>query len=282
MAKEYNIGRISLPARISAYTVMITFTILTIWPLCWLFYSSLKLHRDITRSPLALPTNPTFQNFTIVWREGHLGIAFVNSIIYTGIATMFIVILAVAAGYAFAKFNYRITGFFYMFFILGLLVVVHSVLVPLFVMETKLNIDNTRFGVILPYIAFGLPFAVYLATSYIKGIPNALVEAAIIDGASYLDIFWHIILPVSRPIVTTMTIFAFLANWNEFVLVFTLTSKTYLRSLPVGINAFAGGMITDFGLRLASLSVGVVPIIFFYLFFRRQIAKGFAGAAVKE
>lgn len=282
MAKEYNIGQISLPARIIAYTVMITFTVLTVWPLFWLFYSSFKLHRDITRGPLALPTNPTFQNFVTVWIEGHLGIAFVNSIIYTGIATTFIVILAMAAGYAFAKFNYRITGFFYMFFILGLLVVVHSVLVPLFVMETKLNIDNTRFGVILPYIAFGLPFAVYLATSYIKGIPNALVEAAIIDGASYLDIFWHVILPVSRPIVTTMTIFAFLANWNEFVLVFTLTSKTHLRSLPVGINAFAGGMITDFGLRFASLSIGVMPIIIFYLFFRRQIAKGFAGAAVKE
>jgi len=282
MAKEYNIGQISLPAKIIAYTVMITFTVLTIGPLCWLFYSSFKLNAEIARSPIGLPKDPTFQNFSIVWREGRIGIAFVNSIIYTGVATTFIVVLALATGYAFAKFNYRITGFFYMFFVLGLLVVVHSALVPLFVMETKLNIDNTRFGVILPYIAFGLPFAVYLATSYIKGIPNALVEAAIIDGASYLDIFWHVILPVSRPIVTTMTIFAFLANWNEFVLVFTLTSKTVLQSLPVRINAFAGGMITDYGLRFASLSIGIVPIIFFYLIFRRQIAKGFAGAAVKE
>ncbi|MDY0094262.1 MAG: carbohydrate ABC transporter permease [Candidatus Vecturithrix sp.] len=282
MAKEYNIGRISLSARIIAYIVMIAFTVLTIGPLCWLLYSSVKPHAEITRNPLALPTEISFENFKKAWIDGQLAIAAVNSVIYTGVATTVTVILAVAAGYGFAKFSYRIAGFFYMFFILGLLVTVHSVLVPMFIMETKIGIDNTRFGVIVPYIAFGLPFAVYLATSYIKGIPDALIEVARIDGANYLEIFWHVILPISKPIVTTMIIFTFLSNWNEFVLVFTLTSKPFLRSLPVGINAFAGGLVIDFGLRFASLSIGTVPMVVFYLIFRNQIEHGFAGAAVKE
>lgn len=282
MAKEYNIGRISLPARMIAYLVMSTFTLLTIGPLCWLFYSSFKPHAEIVRNPLALPVHPTFYNYTKCWQDAKLGECIINSIIYTGVATLVTVVLALATGYAFAKFNYRITGFFYIFFILGLLVTVQSVLVPLFVMETKTHIDNTRFGIILPYIAFGLPFAVYLATTYIKGVPNALVEAAVIDGASYLDIFWYVILPFSKPIVSTMAIFTFLANWNEFVLVFTLTSKPFLRSLSVGINAFAGSLVTDFGLRFASLSIGTIPLILFYLVFRNHVQKGFAGVAVKE
>ena len=280
--ETYNAGSMNIPSKIVAYTVMIIFTLLTVAPLCWLFYSSFKLHADISGNPLAFPMHPTFQNYINAWQQGHLGICLLNSIFYTGVATVITVILAIAAGYGFAKFNYRITSFFYAFFILGLLVTVHSVLVPMFVMETKVGIDDTRLGVIVPYIAFGLPFAVYLATTYIKSIPNALIEASIIDGANYLQIFWYMILPISKPIVTTIVIFTFLANWNEFVLVFTLTSASELRSLSVGINAFAGGMVVDYGLRLAALVIGILPMIAFYLLFRQQIAKGFAGSSVKE
>ena len=280
--KEYNIGGISFPAQVVAYVVMISFTVLTIGPLCWLVYSSFKTHKEITMSPLSLPHEPTIKNYKIAWIDGKLGVAAVNSVIYTSVATVLIVIFSVSTGYAFAKFDYRVTKFFYGFFILGLLVTVHSVLVPLFVMETKLGIVNTRLGVILPYVAFGLPFAVYLATTYIKGIPGALVEAAVIDGASYLQIFWYVILPVSTPIVATIIIFSFLGNWNEFILVFVLTSKPFLRSLPVGINAFAGGLVIDFGLRFAALAIGTVPMIIFYLIFRKQVEQGFAGSAVKE
>ncbi len=279
---EYNIGRISLSAQIAAYIVMITFTVLTIGPLCWLCYSSLKTHKEITERPLALPKAPTIKNYQIAWKNGQLSIAAVNSVIYTTVATIGVVIFSISTGYAFAKFDYKITKFFYFFFIIGLLVTVQSVLVPLFVMETKLHIINTRIGVILPYIAFGLPFAVYLATTYIKGVPSALIEAAVIDGADYLSIFWYVILPVSTPIVATITIFTFLGNWNEFILAFILTSKPYLRSLPVGINAFAGGLVIDYGLRFSALCIGTIPMIIFYLIFRHQIEQGFAGAAVKE
>lgn len=282
MAKEYNIGELSLSAKIISYMVMAAYTVLTIAPLLWLFYSSFKPHVEIVRHPLALPVEATVHNFTTAWTVGNLGLYFLNSIFYTAVSTVLTVILALAAGYAFAKFDYRITKTLYLFFILGLLVTVHSALVPLFIMETKLHIDNTRFGILLPYIAFGLPFSVYLSTTYIKGISTELIEAAIIDGANYLQIFWNLILPISRPIVFTMTIFTFLGNWNEFVLVATLTSGPILRSLPVGINAFAGGLIADYGLRFAALSIGTVPMIIFYLAFRKQIAQGFSVGALKE
>ncbi|MCD6123396.1 MAG: carbohydrate ABC transporter permease [Spirochaetales bacterium] len=268
--------------QILAYIVMIIFTILTIGPLLWLFYSSFKPHAAIVHNIFALPKSFYLNNYIEAWRLGHMGVLVLNSIFYSTVATVLTTFLALAAGYGFAKFNYRISNFLYFFFIMGLLITVHSVLVPLFVMETRIHIDNTRTGVILPYIAFGLPFLIYLATSYIKGIPDSLEEAAIIDGASYLSFFWNILIPIVSPVVATMIIFSFLANWNEFVFVLTLTSKETLRSLPVGVNAFAGGRTRNYGLQFAALVIATLPMIVFYIFFHSQLARGFAAGALKE
>ncbi|MFO8042781.1 MAG: carbohydrate ABC transporter permease [Alkalispirochaeta sp.] len=268
--------------KIFATVFMVFFTVLTLAPLIWLFYSSLKPHPEIVRNVFALPTEIHIRNFTRAWEIGSLGLYTINSVIYTASATLITVFLALGAGYGFAKFGFRISQYLYTFFIMGLLVTAHSVLVPLFILETRLGIDDTRLGVILPYVAFGLPFLIYLSTSYIRGIPDSLEEVARIDGASYLKIFWHVIRPISAPVVATMTIFSFVNNWNEFVFVFVLTSKQSLRSLPVGVNAFAGGMSRDYGLLFAALVIATVPMIIFYMIFHEQLKKGFAAGAIKE
>jgi raffinose/stachyose/melibiose transport system permease protein len=268
--------------KVSAYCIMLAFTVLTIGPLLWLLYSSFKPHNDIIRHIFSLPQTLHYENYLEAWRRANLGILLMNSIIYSTVGTALTTLLALAAGYGFAKFGYKISGFFYFFFIMGLLITVHSVLVPLFVMETRLHIDDTRLGVILPYIAFGLPFAVYLATSYIRGMPDSLEEAAVIDGASYLQIFRQIIVPVATPVAATMLIFSFLANWNELIFVLTLTSGETLRSLPVGVLAFAAGRSRNYGLQFAVLVVATLPMILFYVFFHNQLARGFAAGALKE
>ena len=265
-----------------AYPIMLIFTILSVGPLVWLFYSSFKPHAAIIKDPLGLPGKLYFENYTIAWKQGKLGISSLNSIIYSGVATIITVLLAMSSGYAFAKFGNRFSKIFYALYTLGLLITVHSVIVPLFILETHFGIDDTRMGVIVPYIAFGLPFVVFLATTYVKGIPDALEEAALIDSASYFQIFTHIILPVSQPILATMFIYTFLGNWNEFVLVLTLTSKAAIRSLPVGINSFAGGMSRDYGLQFSSLVIGTLPMVLLYLSFREQLEKGFAAGISKE
>lgn len=265
-----------------AYLVMILFTLLTITPILWMILSSFKPHSEIIRNPLAPPTSLYMQNFVLSWVQGHLGVYFLNSIIYSMISTILTVIFAMGSGYALSKFRYRFSKVIYMLYTLGLLITVHSVIIPLFIMETKLGMANTRLGVIIPYIAFGLPFQVFLATTYVKGIPDAMQESAIIDGANYLQVFFSIILPMAIPIISTMFIYTFLGNWNEFILVQTLTSEISIRSLPVGINSFAGGMSRDYGLQFSALVIGTVPMIIFYLVFRDKIAQGFAAGAVKE
>jgi raffinose/stachyose/melibiose transport system permease protein len=267
--------------QVLAYIIMIGFTLLTVGPLIWLAYSSFKPHADIVHNIFSLPSEWYVGNYTKAWKLGRMGILAVNSLIYSSSATVCTTLFAMAAGYALSKFGYRISGALYGFFLMGLLLNVYAVLVPLFVMETKLGIDNTRLGVILPYIAFGMPFSTFLAASFIKGLPNEVEEAAIIDGAGYLGVFWHVILPISRPVVATILIFQFLNNWNEFALVFILTSKSTIRTLPVGINAFAGGMTRDYGTQFAALMIGTLPMLVFYSLFNKRLQEGFAGGALK-
>ena len=268
--------------KLLSYVLMITFTLLTIIPLTWMILSAFKPHALIVRHPLSPPVSWYIENFTLAWTQGHLGIYFINSTIYSLVATFFTVLFAMSSGYALSKFHYKSSRFVSLLYTLGLLITVHSVIVPLFIMETKLGLSNTRLGVILPYIAFGLPFQVFLATTYIKGIPDAMQESAIIDGADFIQIFLRIIIPVATPIISTMFIYTFLGNWNEFILVLTLTSDLTVRSLPVGINSFAGGMSRDYGLQFAALVIGTVPMIIFYLIFKDKIAQGFAAGALKE
>ncbi len=277
--KTYN--RIPLWGKLLAWMTILIYTILTIGPLGWMVMSSVKPHREIARNIMAPPKNITFDNFTRAWELGNFTPLFLNSVFYAFTTTVITVILAISTGYAFTFIRSRFTKFFYGFILVGLLITVHSTLIPLFLMESFIGIDNTHFGVILPYVAFSLPFAIYLATVFINDMPHEVIEAAKMDGASHSNILLHIIFPISKPIAATIAIFTFLATWNEFVLIFTLTSDTFVQSLPIGINALAGGRNADKGVLFASLVIGTLPMMIFYILFQKQLHKGFAGGAVK-
>ncbi len=279
-----NLGlELPLAVRIALYVLSFLFTFLTIAPLIWLTYSAFKPHADIIHNIFAVPNHFYFQNFIRSWKLGNLGLYTLNSMFYAITATVLTVYFALAAGFALVKFGYKkISSVIYGFFIMGLLITIHAVLVPLFILEARLNIDDTRLGVLLPYIAFALPFMIYLATTYVRSVPDSLIDSAFIDGAGYFSIFHLIVIPISRPIIATMGIFSFLGNWNEFVFVFVLTTREELRSLPVGINAFSGGMARDFGLLFAALVIATIPMLIFYILFYRQIARGFVAGAIKE
>ena len=273
---------ISPLSRLGAYAFLILFTLITLIPIVWMVYSSFKLQGEIMMNPIGFPQAPTLRNYRDAWTFGNMGIAAYNSLVYTTVGTAATVFLAAAIGFGLTKFGFRAAGPIYSIFTLGLLITVNSVITPLFIMETRLGLYNTRAGVILPYIAFGLPMAVLLACSYIRGIPNALIEAAIIDGAGYLQVFWRVILGVSTPVLATIAILTFLRNWNEFILVFVLTSGAEMRSLPVSINSFAGRLNVNYGMQLAALVIGTIPMIVFYFFAHERLIKGFGEGALKE
>jgi raffinose/stachyose/melibiose transport system permease protein len=148
-------------------------------------------------------------------------------------------------------------------------------------MIRPVGLYNSRLGVLIPYIGIGLPLGVYLATEYIKGIPNEVIESARIDGAMYLRIFWSIILPMAAPVATTVAILTVTGTWNEFMLINVLVSSDRLKSVPMGLYMFAGALATDYGKQFTALVIGMLPMIVFYVIFRKQITKGVSAGAVK-
>lgn len=282
MKRQERAQRISSSWKVFCYAFLIAFTIITLFPMVWMFYSSFKLNGEIMVRPLALPKDWTVVNYEVAFRYGNIPRAFINSVAYSLSATTCTVLLSLGAGFALTKFNARSAKVFFAMFSMGLLITVNSVITPLFIMETRIGLYNTFLGVVLPYIAFGLPMAILIASSFIRGIPDALIEAALIDGAGYQYIFWKIILILSTPVIATVAVLNFLNNWNEFLLVFTLTRGDNMRSLPVTINSFAGRLNQDYGLQFAALVIGTVPMFVFYFFAHDALVTGFGEGAIKE
>ena len=268
-------------AKAAAYATMILFTVMTLYPIFWLVMNSFKTTREFQVSQLSLPKAPTLQNYVGAWSMGDFELLFPNSFIYTIGATLGIVLISLLAGFAFAKIPSRATKPIYNGFIIGILITAQSLMIPLFLEVTLLGIYNTRFAVLLVYVGTGLPLGVYLATEYIKAIPNALVESARIDGAGFFAIFMKIIVPMSMPVAITLSILNISNIWNEFALINILVAKTELKSLPLGIFKFSGSLSTDYGKQFAALTIGMVPMLLFYVIFRKQITKGVAAGAVK-
>ena len=274
---------ISPVVKIILYVIMFFFVIMAIYPIFWLVVQSFKTNQAYLKtSKLSLPVNWTAANYPRIWTRGGFSVFFVNSVIYSVITVVAVVLLSNMAGFAFAKFNYKISKILYGSFIVGLLLTLQSILIPLFLMVHSVGLYNTRLGVLLPYVGLGLPMAIYLCTDFIqKGIPDELIEAARIDGAGYMRTFISIVFPMCAPVSVTIAIITFTGTWNEFVLMNLLTRSDSLKSIPAGVGRYIGALGSDYGKLFTALTIALIPILVFYLIFRKQITKGVAAGAVK-
>ena len=267
--------------RIFVYLMVIVFTVLTLYPLYWLFISSLKTNTEFQLNLIGWPQRPTFNNYPSAWRLAQFDTLFVNSIFFTVVSTLLIIAFSLMAGFAFAKIRSKLTTFLHGSFIIGILLTLQSIMVPLFLMSIAVGLYDTRLGVLIPYVGMGLPIGIYLCTEFIKSIPDSVVESARIDGASYFRIFLSIIAPMAKPVAVTLAILNVSGVWNEFMLINILISRDALRTLPVGILKFSGALASDHGRQFAALTIGLVPMVIFYLIFRKQITQGVSAGAVK-
>ncbi|MCL2253853.1 MAG: carbohydrate ABC transporter permease [Lachnospiraceae bacterium] len=277
---------LSFISKVIIYIIMSIFTIMAIYPIFWLIIQSFKSRQVyMTTNKLSLPAVWYFDNYPAVWSPpgGLTGfkVFFGNSILYSIITVVFVVVLANMAGYAFAKFDFKVTKLIYGLFIVGILLTIQSILIPIFLMVNSVGLLNTRLGILIPYIGLGLPMAIYLCTDFIRNIPDELIESARIDGAGYIRSFISIIFPMCTPVSVTLAIITFTATWNEFILMNLLTVGDQLKSIPAAVGRYAGSLGSDYGKLFTTLSISVVPILIFYFVFRKQITKGVAAGAVK-
>ncbi len=282
MADVRKLTKSSLVATTFIYIVMAVFTVLALYPIFWLVIQSFKTTQDyMLHSKLAFPAPFFYKNYPQAWVRGNFGQLIINSVIYTSVTVAAIIAFGFMAGFAFAKIPSKATGFLHGSFIIGILLTLQSVMVPLFLMVNAAHLYNTRLGVLIPYIGIGLPMGVYLSTEYIKSIPDALIESARIDGAKYLSIFSSIIVPMAAPVAVTVAIMTVTGTWNEFMLINILASSDKIKSVPVGIARFSGALASDYGKQFSALVIGLIPMLLFYMIFRKQITKGVAAGAVK-
>lgn len=221
-------------------------------------------------------------NFRSAFIRGRLAIKFINSIIYAGVATTFIVFFGLMIGYALSKMEFKRLSYFIGGLIgLGYLISINSVIIPLFLTLSAVKLADTHLGIILVYTAFGLPMSVMLSTQFISGLPDSLVESAHIDGASTFRAFASIIVPMSVPVATTIAILNGLGIWNEFLLVLVLASSEATKSLPVGVFSFSSQTSTQQGWQLAALVIAIFPAMVIYFIFNKRIARGVVAGAIK-
>lgn len=266
----------------SKYTFLILMSIIQIVPLLWLTLFSLKDNNQIFgANSFSLPSPYQWSNYSFAFINGGVGKYFFNSVIVSTITVALVAIMASMVTYAVIRMKWRFQKFAYVYFLMGLMIPIHSGLLPLFLVLQKLGLLNSRLSLIVPYTAFGLSMAIMIISGFIIAIPKDLEEAAAIDGASIYRIFFQIILPLIKPALAAITIITFKNAWNEMMMATVFINKPELKTLTVGIKSLTGEYLTQWGVIGAGLMIATVPIVVVYLIASERIQEGLIAGAVK-
>lgn len=262
--------------------VPITFLSVTcIYPVVWLIYSSLKTDAEFTINPVALPSHPQFSNYVDAFRRASFGTFTFNSAFNSIVSLLLVLIISFVLGYVLSRYRFVGRNLIYTTLMAAMMVPIYALIVPLFIQEKNLGILNTRISLIPVYVAMELPTAVFLIDGYLKGISVDLEEAATIDGAGMLKIMFSIIMPICRPILSTVVILTFMHVWNEFAFAQVLISEESLKTIPIGLTYFTSQYTTSYTLLLSALAMATIPVLVLYLFFYNKIMDGMMAGAVK-
>ncbi len=266
-------------AAANLFVILISFT--CVFPIIWLIYSTLKTSAEFDTNVIALPVNPTLDNYKKVLTVSSMPKYMLNSVMISVITVMLILVTSFVIGYFLARYDFRFRNLIYGGFLIGMLIPIHSLMVPIYIIFSKLHINDHRFTLVIPYLAFQMPIALYLMENYIHSIPREMEEAAAIDGASFDMRLFRIVLPMAKPVMTAAGIIAFFYCWNEFSFALILTTRETLRTLPLGLALFKGSYTTNYPMLMAAMAIAIAPALVTYMLFSKNIIKGMMSGAVK-
>ncbi|MFT4259337.1 carbohydrate ABC transporter permease [Microbacterium sp.] len=268
------------------FVCLLALTAVVLYPLVWLFLSTFKPNSEFGQNPGLIPNAPTFDNYAKVM-EGIAGVPmwrfFLNSFILAVAAVVGTVLSSALAAYAFARVQFKGLGIFFAAMIGTLLLPFHVVIIPQYIIFNKLGWINTFIPLILPKFLATSAFFVFLLVQFIRQMPRDMDEAARIDGAGHLRIFWSIILPLIKPALITCAIFAFIWEWNDFLgpLLYLTSPENY--PLPIALrlynDASSGG--ADYGATVTASFVALIPVLLFFIVFQRFLVDGVATQGLK-
>lgn len=255
---------------------------LLIAPFFWMISTSLKSPAEVAlRDPTIIPATMEFGNYSSVFSKGNFGRYFLNSLVVSIATTVLSVMLAILAGYAFARFR-LFGGKALLFGILATQMFPAILLaIPLYILLRQLGLLNSLTGLVLVYTTFALPFCVWMLRNYFMSVPTELDDAARVDGASRLQALFGVILPVAIPGIIATSIFAFILSWNEFLYANTFISSSNKRTVSIGLQSLIGEFTTDWGVLMAGAVVTTIPVVLVFFAVQRFLTQGLAAGAVK-
>ena len=274
------------PVNVFVFAILFAYLVVVVYPMLWLFYTSLKPDAEIFLNPFALPhwNDLHWENFQRAWAGAHFSRYFINSVVVTAATLLGTLFLASMCAYALSRFRIRGGGPIFNIFLLGLMVPGQLSIVPLFFQMRQLGLLNSRLGLILVYVAGGLPFAIFILAAFFKSLPHSIYEAAQLDGCSEWRAFWSIMLPLARPGLVTVALFTALGAWNEYFTAFMfLSGSDGMQTLPLGLAqiTITSQYRSDWGVAFAGLTMVTLPTLVLYLFLQKYLIKGIVSGAVK-
>ncbi|HJB94340.1 MAG TPA: carbohydrate ABC transporter permease [Candidatus Mediterraneibacter intestinigallinarum] len=263
------------------YVIEIFVIVISIFPILWVIMSAFKTNGEILSDPLALPTSISFDTFIHLFENYNFLQYFLNSLIAAGVSTAVSLLFYAMSGYVLAKYKFPGRTLLFMLFTVTLLVPAHSKTQPIFRLIMELGLYDNLWGVTLVYLSTGMAMSIFVLRAGFMAIPKSLDEAAIVDGAGFMRIFWSINLPLAKSALTTAGILMFLNNWNEYYFASLFTMSDSQRTLPIALSYFTSEFSYNYTELFAALAIVVLPGIILYIFAQEQVQVSMASTGIK-
>lgn len=254
--------------------------VLTGFPFVFLLINSFKDMQEYLVNIWSLPGKAFFGNYQKVFDPSFLRY-FMNSALVSAVSVSLIVLVSSMISFAFAKMEFKGKGVVYFLIIAGMMIPVHTTLIPTFTLLSSLHLNDSLIGLCGPYISYNIPISVFILTQFFKEIPQEIEDAAVIDGCTTIGVFRRIILPLSGAGISTVVVYTFLNIWNEFINANVLINTTSKKTLPLGIREFYGFQSVNIPAILTAILVGSLPVIILYFCAQEKVVNGLTQGAVK-
>ena len=281
-AKEDEMKQPYTKATAIVQVVMTVCALIYLAPIFIIFNYSFKTKKELyLESPLALPKSLNFDNYIKAFDKLNMKNTFVNTFLYTGISVVILAVLCGTTAWAIARCHRKFFKFAYVYFIVGILIPYQALFLPIYTIGYKMNLTNTRYGIILMYVATGISFGVFLMTSFMNTVPLELEESARIDGCSVFQTYFRIVLPLLKPAMATLIIMQAFQIWNDYLLASLYVSKKQLKTLTVAIQSLFSAQSSDYTTAMAAIVISVLPIAILFIALQKYFIKGMTVGAVK-
>ncbi|HHU53476.1 MAG TPA: carbohydrate ABC transporter permease [Clostridiaceae bacterium] len=267
--------------KIPKYMVLSLFAILIIFPIYMVIIGSFKTEKELYNNVFGLPSMLNMDNYREAFFGGGLNKYFVNSIVVTGVSIVMILLLASMAAFALTRSRIKGSKMIYLLFIIGIAIPPQVAIIQLALQMTNMHLNNSLLGLIFTYVAYELPFSIFIFYGFMQEIPHEIQEAAMIDGCSNFQMYRRVIMPLSKGPVATVMIFNLVAIWNDMIFPLVLISDDALKTLPIGLLRFKGMYISKNTVMFAGVIIISIPLVVLYLCLQKQFIRGISQGAVK-